>query len=265
MSGHFKRAIVLGGLILAMAGLAQAQSPQRPPVAGPPGAGGGSGSAGGAGPEPTPMIFYVAHGPTGACGPNCSEWIAAEGTVQWDTYKRLIAILDRQGGRKLPLVINAWGFADLNVATSLGRILRDHGIDTMVGPTEVSSLQWEIQGGVYRPQASRRVTRRQGDIIARDLRSCLRTHPRRRRSSQPASRDPGCCERQSVRLQPPCAQRLRGTAQEPGDDLHGAVSQVSARHGRRPRAARPRGNSRRGIQIPSSQWLRLRIITDISL
>ena len=85
------------------------------------------------------MIFYVAHGPAGACGPGCSDWIAAEGTVQWDSYKRLIAILDRQGGRKLPLVIHAWGFSNLNVAASLGRILRDHGLDTTAGPTEVEA------------------------------------------------------------------------------------------------------------------------------
>ena len=85
------------------------------------------------------MIFYVAHGAAGACGQGCSEWIAAEGTVQWDTHKRLIAILDRQTGRKLPVVIHSWGESNLNVATSLGRILRGRGIDTTAGPTEVEA------------------------------------------------------------------------------------------------------------------------------
>jgi hypothetical protein len=69
----------------------------------------------------------------------CSDWIAAEGTVQWDTHKRLIAILDRQVGRKVPLVIHSLGESNLNVAVSLGRILRDRGIDTMVGTTEVEA------------------------------------------------------------------------------------------------------------------------------
>src|SRR5580704_19424047 len=91
------RAAVFGGLIsIVAAGFAQAQTPQRPPV-------------GGIASPPDAMIFYVAHGAAGACGAGCSEWIAAEGTVRWDTYKRLLAILDRQAGHKLPVVIHVWG------------------------------------------------------------------------------------------------------------------------------------------------------------
>ncbi|MGY3588828.1 hypothetical protein ACVIGB_002216 [Bradyrhizobium sp. USDA 4341] len=123
MVSHFRQGIVLGLALLA-ASAAQAQS--RPPV-------GGVISAPGA------MIFYVAHGAPDACGPGCSEWIAAEGSVQWDTYKRLLAILDRQGGRKLPVVINIKGDSNLNVASSLGRILRDRGADTAVAATEVEA------------------------------------------------------------------------------------------------------------------------------
>src|SRR5262245_6944737 len=52
------------------------------------------------------MIFYVACGPAGARGADCTEWIAAEGAVQWDTHKRLMALLDRLGSRKLPLVLD---------------------------------------------------------------------------------------------------------------------------------------------------------------
>jgi hypothetical protein len=124
--GTILRGIILGSLSLAAAVGAAAQTTMRPPI-------GGFGSASDA------MIFYVAHGAAGACGPGCSDWIAAEGTVQWDTHKRLIAILDRQAGRKLPLVIHSVGESNLNVAVSLGRILRDRGIDTMVGTTEVET------------------------------------------------------------------------------------------------------------------------------
>jgi len=121
------RVVIFGALMaIAAAGFAQAPTPQRPPV-------------GGIGSPADAMIFYVARGAADACGQNCSEWIAAEGTVQWDTHKRLLAILDRQAGRKLPVVIHSWGESNLNVATSLGRILRDRGIDTTAGRTEVEA------------------------------------------------------------------------------------------------------------------------------
>src|SRR5579872_2565688 len=125
MAIRSSRAAALGVLFAAIAGAASAQT-ARPPV-------GGFGSA------PDAMIFYVAHGAEGACGSGCSDWIAAEGTVQWDTYKRLINILDRQQGRKLPLVIHSWGASNLNVAVGLGRILHERGIDTTEGITEVAA------------------------------------------------------------------------------------------------------------------------------
>src|ERR1700748_2334778 len=110
------------GTLINLAGAcsAQAQTPQRAPV-------------GGFGSPPDAMIFYVAHGAPGACGEGCSDWIAAEGTVQWDTHKRRLAVLDRNAGHKFPIVIHAWGESNLNVAASLGRILRDRGIDTTAG------------------------------------------------------------------------------------------------------------------------------------
>jgi hypothetical protein len=118
------------------AGLGLAQTAQRPAV-------------GGIGSPPDAMIFYVAHGAAGACGQGCSEWIAAEGTVQWDTHKRLISILDRQNGRKLPVVIHSWGESNLNVSTSLGRILRGRGIDTMAGPTEVDACHGKAEAECF--------------------------------------------------------------------------------------------------------------------
>src|SRR5207237_740523 len=78
-------------------------------------------AVGGIGSPPDAMIFYVAHGAADTCGPGCADWIAAEGTVQWDTHKRLFNILDRNAGRKLPVIIHVWGESNLNVATTLGR------------------------------------------------------------------------------------------------------------------------------------------------
>jgi hypothetical protein len=124
--GAWSVRIVIFGVLMALAAAGLAQTPERPPV-------------GGIGSPPDAMIFYVARGAAGACGQGCSEWIAAEGTVQWDTHKRLIAILDRQAGHRLPVVIHARGESNLNVATSLGRILRDRGIDTTAGSTEAEA------------------------------------------------------------------------------------------------------------------------------
>jgi hypothetical protein len=86
------RNIVVGGLMLRAA---SAQAP-RPAV-------------GGIGTPANAMIFYVAHGAADSGGPGCSDWIAAEDTVQWDTHKRLFNSLDRNAGRKLPVIIHVWG------------------------------------------------------------------------------------------------------------------------------------------------------------
>jgi len=118
----------VGLMAVVLAGVAQAQVPQtspRPPV-------------GGIGSPPDAMIFYVARGPAGACGPDCSEWIAAEGIVEWDTFKRLFAFAARLGERKLPVILNVWGESDLKVAMSLGKIIRDRGLDVSAGKTVVA-------------------------------------------------------------------------------------------------------------------------------
>jgi hypothetical protein len=85
------------------------------------------------------MIFYLAKGEDGACGPGCSQWIAAEGVVEWDTFKRLFVFLERLGpATKFPVLLNVWGEGDLKVATTLGKIIREHGLDVSVGTTRVA-------------------------------------------------------------------------------------------------------------------------------
>jgi hypothetical protein len=84
------------------------------------------------------MVFYLARGPAGSCGQNCSEWIAAEGKIYWDTHKRLLALLDRIAGRKPPILLGMSGEgSDLNVATAMGRIIRERRLDIGVGSTRV--------------------------------------------------------------------------------------------------------------------------------
>ena len=84
------------------------------------------------------MIFYGAHGGEEACGANCTDWIPAEGAIEWDTFKRLFAFLDRFGQHKRPVVLNITGGASLRTAMSLGKIIRDRGLDVSVGPTIVA-------------------------------------------------------------------------------------------------------------------------------
>src|SRR5580704_5467850 len=96
-SGLISTLLVMAVLVMAilLAPAARSQDAARPPV-------------GGVMSPADAMIFYQARGQEGACGSNCSEWIAAEGVVEWDTFKRLFAFLARFGERKVPVVLNVW-------------------------------------------------------------------------------------------------------------------------------------------------------------
>jgi hypothetical protein len=127
-SGLISTLIVMTILVMAMllAPPARSQDAAPPPV-------------GGVISPPDAMIFYLAHGRDGTCGPNCSEWIAAEGVVEWDTFKRLFAFAARLGDeRKVPVILNVGGQSDLKVAMSLGKIIRDRGLDVSAGKTVVA-------------------------------------------------------------------------------------------------------------------------------
>jgi hypothetical protein len=125
--GRISTLIIMTMLVMAILLVppARSQDAARPPV-------------GGVISPPDAMIFYLAHGGEGACGPNCPEWIAAEGVVEWDTFKRLFAFATRLGERKAPVILNVWGESDLKVAMSLGKIIRDRGLDVSAGKTVVA-------------------------------------------------------------------------------------------------------------------------------
>src|ERR1043166_5490399 len=50
----------------------------------------------------TAIVFYLAKGAPDACGPGCSEWIAAEGPVDGQAALRLRALLSRLPNTRLP-------------------------------------------------------------------------------------------------------------------------------------------------------------------
>ena len=247
------RAVIVGALISCFAcGVAVAQTAPRPPI-------GDFGSPADA------MIFYVAHGATGVCGPGCSDWIAAEGTVQWDTHKRLFAILDRQAGRRLPLVIHAWGSANLNVAASLGRILRDRGIDTTQGVTDVDACKDKSEADCFA------LKRTGGPLDASislsdprcDLACVMILAGGVHRSLPPGTRvtltgrfirnrlAPNVSEQQREALTERFGEQFRAYLREMGVDVE--LLDIIDRN----------TEPQRATELPPSEWARLRIVTDM--
>jgi hypothetical protein len=70
-----------------------------------------------------PMIFFVAKGEPNACGPSCSEWIAADGMFDAGAPRRLRALLVRLEDRKLPIFLHSPGGLTSS-ALEIGRLLR---------------------------------------------------------------------------------------------------------------------------------------------
>src|SRR5687767_12458851 len=60
-------------------------------------------------PRPPPIAFFLARGEPDACGPGCSEWIAADGTITPDAGRRLNEFLRTLGNRKLPIYFHSPG------------------------------------------------------------------------------------------------------------------------------------------------------------
>jgi len=86
-------------------------------------------------PEPRPDIaFYVAHGDADACGPRCSEWIAADGRIDAGAAQRLRRLLAKLGRRKLTIVFDSRG-GSLGGSLELGRLIREQKLTVGVART----------------------------------------------------------------------------------------------------------------------------------
>lgn len=241
------RSIIVSG-VLAIIGTTASLAQQRPPI-------GQFGSA------PDAMIFYVAHGPEGACGPGCSDWIAAEGAVQWDTYKRLIAILDRQAEHKLPVVIHTSGTSNLKVASSLGRILRDHKLDATVGTTEATACAGKSDAECFA------LKRPGGPLDARGIESAvrfrLRAHFGGRGASQPAARYQGGLAGRSIRnrLAPNVSAEQRESLTEYFGEQHRKCLHEMGLAPDLVDIIDGIGEGGRPVIIPPTDWARLHIVT----
>ena len=84
--------------------------------------------------EKPPIKFYLAQGGADACGPGCSEWIAAEGYIDARSLPRFQAFLKGLGGRKPPVFFQSQGGL-LHQAIAIGRLMRVRGMTAGVGRT----------------------------------------------------------------------------------------------------------------------------------
>ena len=85
-------------------------------------------------PPAPPIVFFVAKGEAHACGPGCSEWIAADGTFDAGAPARLRALLAKTAKRKLPIFFHSPGGAVI-AAMEIGRMMRVQKIKAGVGRT----------------------------------------------------------------------------------------------------------------------------------
>jgi hypothetical protein len=82
----------------------------------------------------TPIEFYLAHGDADACGPGCSEWIAAEGKIDIGAADRFRQLLRKLADRRPPIYFHSPG-GKVNDALELGRLIRDKKFEVSVGHT----------------------------------------------------------------------------------------------------------------------------------
>ena len=85
-------------------------------------------------PITTPIVFYAAKGQADACGPGCSEWIAAEGQFDVGAPQRLRTFLTKLGARKLPIFFQSSGGLQ-EQAMVIGRLLHEREMTAGVSRT----------------------------------------------------------------------------------------------------------------------------------
>jgi hypothetical protein len=84
-----------------------------------------------------PMVFFLAKGEAGACGPDCSEWIAADGAIDAATPQRLRALLAKihKAGKRTPPIYFFSPGGSVDASLELGRLMRANKIKAGVART----------------------------------------------------------------------------------------------------------------------------------
>jgi hypothetical protein len=102
-----------------------------------------------------PMIFFVAKGEVGACGPSCSEWIAAEGMIDPDAGQRLRDFVGSLPRRDLPIFFDSTGGL-AGQAVSLGEAMREYRMTAGVGRTVPEGCRGSVDDACRRIIQSKR-------------------------------------------------------------------------------------------------------------
>jgi hypothetical protein len=95
-----------------------------------------------------PMVFYRARGEPNSCGPDCDQWIAAEGAITHGTAERMRAFLKRYGGKR-PIYFNSPGGITTE-SIAIGRVLRERGMTARVARTIVEGCDADPWGCLRR-------------------------------------------------------------------------------------------------------------------
>ena len=166
-------------------------------------------------------------------------------------------------GGKLPLIIHVWGESNLNVATSLGRILRERGIDTSAGSTEVEACKGKSDAECFalkRPGGPLEAKVKSPEAPC-DLTCVLMLAGGVQRSLTAGTRVVLSGMVLRNRMAPNVSQEARDTLPERYGEQFRKYLRDMGVETELLDIVDAQGESRRGVEMPASEWARLHIVT----